>query len=71
MNETIIIMAILLPSKKRVKRTRYIGYTVKEGDWFNCVDPDNLEQKYKVVKIIGENYYLYPTEYESKPLNIF
>ncbi len=65
------IKATILPSKKEVKRTYHKDFPMNEGEWFNCIDPENLEQKFKLVKIIGKNYYFYPVEYESKVLDIF
>lgn len=42
MDGFIKIKATILPSKKEVERTYHKDLPMSEGEWFNCIDPENM-----------------------------
>ena len=57
------------------ENVRFIQYTcqrkLKVGDWVNCIDKSDLEQKYCVTRINGDFYYFEKREYRDNSTDTF
>ena len=61
MNDIIEFLAIVLPERKKIRKTCILEVwdNTKEGDLFNCIDPKFPEKVFKVIKILGNKVYYY------------
>ena len=65
MTELIEYIAVILPTKHESIKSYWDDMRPIEGNLYNCVDPNNPEQMFRLVKVTGEKFYFYPYEYDE------
>lgn len=62
-----IFHGVLIEKEKKVSFTVYKSFPeIKVGDWFNCLDREDFEQKYCVEKIIDGIYFFKKVWYDHE-----